>query len=115
MLSNDIAICIRTVDYSETSQIVTLFTRDHGKVDAIAKGAKRAKSVFGGPLDIFSFGKIVFSDSQKGLSTLTEFEGKCVFWALRQRLFNLNGAFFAAELLTKFTHDHDKAPERVQG
>ncbi|MHC4433863.1 MAG: DNA repair protein RecO, partial [Planctomycetota bacterium] len=48
MLTKDMAICIRAVDYSETSQIVTLFARDTGKIGAIAKGSKRPKSKFDG-------------------------------------------------------------------
>ena len=44
MLKKDQAVCLRKADYSETSQVVTLFTRSHGKIPAMAKGAKRAKS-----------------------------------------------------------------------
>ena len=53
MLTKDTAICIRTVDYSETSQIVTFFTRAKGKLTAIAKGSKRPKSAFDGTVEIF--------------------------------------------------------------
>ncbi len=75
MITKDTAICIRAIDYSETSQILTFFTRDTGKIGAIAKGSKRPKSSFGGPFEIFSYGKIVFAESNKDkLSTLTEFE-----------------------------------------
>ncbi|MFQ6036643.1 MAG: DNA repair protein RecO, partial [Sedimentisphaerales bacterium] len=56
MLIKDTAICIRAVDYSETSQIVTFFTRATGKIRAIAKGSKRPKSAFDGPIEILSFG-----------------------------------------------------------
>ena len=38
MLKKDKALCIRAIDYFETSQIVTFFTRDTGKISAIAKG-----------------------------------------------------------------------------
>ena len=65
MLTKDTAICIRAIDYSETSQILTFFTRDTGKIGAIAKGSKRPKSSFGGPFEIFSYGKIVFAESNK--------------------------------------------------
>ena len=41
MLTKDRAICVRVADYSETSQVVTLFARLSGKVRAIAKGSKR--------------------------------------------------------------------------
>lgn len=37
MLIKDYAICIRVIDYSETSQIVTFFTKTAGKISAIAK------------------------------------------------------------------------------
>ena len=115
MLIKDIAICIRAVDYSETSQIVTFFARAAGKISAIAKGSKRPKSAFDGPIEIFSYGKIVFSDSNKEkLATLTEFESACGgagFTGLSNNLFTLNCCLFSTELLNKFTHDYDPHPQ----
>jgi DNA repair protein RecO (recombination protein O) len=115
MLTKDLAICIRTTDYSETSQILTFFTRDTGKISAIAKGSKRQKSSFGGPFEIFSYGKIVFADSNKEkLATLTEFEpayGGAGFSSLSANLFRLNCCLFAAEVLNKLTHDYDPHPQ----
>ena len=115
MLTKDTAICIRAIDYSETSQIVTFFTRATGKVSAIAKGSKRPKSAFDGPIEIFSYGKIVFSDSNKEkLATLTEFEsayGGPGLTGLRNNLFALNCSLFAAELLNNLTNDYDSHPE----
>lgn len=115
MLTKDLAICIRAVDYSETSQIVTFFTQSTGKISAIAKGSKRPKSAFEGPVEIFSYGSIVFSDSNKEkLATLTEFEsvpGEQSFAGLSSDLYVLNCCFFAAELLNNLTHDHDPHPK----
>ncbi len=130
MLTKDAAICIRAIDYSETSQIVTFFTRATGKISAIAKGSKRPKSAFDGPIEIFSHGKIVFSNSNKEkLATLTEFAphqlgvpgtkkarrfgaGQLVRGSgLSSNLFVLNCCYFSAELLNKFTHDYDPHPE----
>jgi len=115
MLTKDTAICIRAIDYSETSQILTFFTRDTGKIGAIAKGSKRPKSSFGGPFEIFSYGKIVFAESNKDkLSTLTEFEssfGGAGFSTLSANLFKLNCCLFGAELLNKLTHDYDPHPQ----
>ena len=112
MLTKDLAICIRAVDYSETSQILTLFTRQAGKISAIAKGSKRPKSAFDGPIEVFSHGKIVFSDSNKEkLATLTEFEQQPGFTNLANNLFALNCCFFAAELVDKLTNDYDPHPE----
>jgi DNA repair protein RecO (recombination protein O) len=86
-----------------------------GKISAIAKGSKRPKSAFGGPIEIFSYGKIVFSDSNKEkLATLTEFEpayGSAGFTILSSNLSALNSCLFAAELLNKLTHDYDPHPQ----
>jgi len=115
MLCKDFAICIRALDYSETSQIVTFFTRAAGKISAIAKGSKRPKSAFDGPIEVFSYGKIVFSDStREKLATLTEFEsahGGPGFTNLGSNPFALNCSFFAAELLALLTDEYDPHPE----
>ncbi len=115
MLTKDLAICIRAVDYSETSQVVTFFTRDMGKIGAIAKGSKRPKSAFGGPIEILSHGKIVFTDSSREkLATLTEFEPAYEgpgLAGLHNALFALNCCYFAAELLNHLTDDYDPHPE----
>jgi DNA repair protein RecO (recombination protein O) len=48
------AIVLRRLDYGETDRIVTLLTREHGKLAAIAKGARRGKSRVSGSLDLFA-------------------------------------------------------------
>ena len=115
MLTKDLAICIRAVDYSETSQVVTFFARENGKIGVIAKGSKRPKSAFDGPIEILSHGKIVFSESgREKLATLTEFEpvyGRPGLAGPRSDFFVLNCCFFAAELLNHLTHDYDPHPE----
>ncbi len=116
MLKKDEAVCIRTIDYSETSQIVTFFGRATGKIRAIAKGSKRPKSPFGGPIETFSCGPIVFTEPRgQKLSVLTEFEQRNIFAGLRSNLFALNGAFLAAELLSSLTIDSDPHPQLYEG
>jgi len=114
MLTKDQAICIRTVDYSETSQIVTFFAKASGKIGAIAKGSKRPKSSFDGPIEMLSHGRIVFAASNKDkLATLTEFEsaaGTAGLTLLRNNLFSLNCSLFAAELLNLLTDEYDPHP-----
>ena len=112
MLKKDRVICLRTTDYSETSQVVTFFGRETGKLGAIAKGARRPKSAFEGPIEVFSFGEVVFAPAASGkLATLAEFARKPLFRQLRSRLFALNCALFAAELVVAFTREYDRHPE----
>ncbi|MHC4345810.1 MAG: DNA repair protein RecO, partial [Planctomycetota bacterium] len=112
MLTKDEAICIRAVDYSETSQIVTFFTRANGKVGAIAKGSKRPKSAFDGAIEVFSHGSVVFSDANREkLATLTEFDQQLAFANLSTNLFAFNCCLFATELTEKMTEDYDPHPQ----
>ena len=48
------AIVLRRLDYGETDRIVTLLTREYGKLGAIAKGARKGKSKVGAALDLFA-------------------------------------------------------------
>ena len=59
-LVNDRCICLRKIEYSETSQILALFSRGHGLVRVIAKGAHRrtkaGASKFDGGVDLLDVG-----------------------------------------------------------
>jgi DNA repair protein RecO (recombination protein O) len=108
MLTKDRAVCIRAVDYSESSQVVTFFARLAGKIGAIAKGSRRPKSAFDGAIEVLSFGDIVFTEVHKDrLATLTEYQQEPMRGGLRRNLFALHSALFGAELLNKLTHDGD--------
>lgn len=112
MLNKDLAICIRAVDYSETSQVVTFFARSAGKIGAMAKGSRRTKSAFGGPIEILSSGEIVFtSTGGEKLATLTEFEQKGGFALRGDNLFVINCCLFAAELIDSMIDDYDPHPQ----
>ena len=45
------AVVLNSVDYAESDRILTFFTREHGKLSGIAKGARRSKKRFVGKLD----------------------------------------------------------------
>lgn len=44
MLIKSEGIVLRTTDYGETNKIVTLLTREHGKIGVMARGAKKSNS-----------------------------------------------------------------------
>jgi DNA repair protein RecO (recombination protein O) len=113
MQTKDTAICLRAVNYSETSQVVTLFTRDHGKVAAMAKGSRRTKSSFDGAIEVFSFGDVSFIVKESGgqLAMLTEFSRGPRFRGFQKNLTMLNAALFAVELTERFLEDHDPHSE----
>lgn len=111
MLTKDRAVCLRCVDYSETSQVVTLYAEQAGKLSAIAKGSRRPKSAFDGPVEIFSFGSIVYQPARGGnLGTLTEFQQQPLFRGLRSNLYGLQCGLCAAELVEALTLPADPNP-----
>lgn len=112
MLEKDFAVCIRKIDYSDNSQIVTLYSQSHGKLEAIAKGSKKTKSPFNGPIELFSSGEIVFAPSATGkLSTLTEFDQVPRFKKLQTKYYQLNCGMFGAELVNAFVGTFDPDAE----
>ena len=105
----DQAVCLRVHNYSETSQIVTLFGRASGRVRTIAKGSRRARARFGGGIDMLTAGHVVFfpARSAAALAVLGEFQLTESFAGLRRRLRNLYCAQYAAEMIAEFTEDLD--------
>jgi DNA repair protein RecO (recombination protein O) len=51
---NTPAFTLRSIPYGESDKILTLFTRDRGKVGAIARAAQRSRKRFGGALEPFA-------------------------------------------------------------
>lgn len=67
------AVVLRSMEYGETSQIVTLFTRAKGKIAVMARGARRTKSRFGSALQPLSYTQVVFYyKPTRTLQTLSE-------------------------------------------
>lgn len=73
MICHCSAIILRTTDFQETSRIVSMFTRDFGKVSVIAKGARSQKSKFSGKLDPGLVVDVVYHHKMgRSVHTLTE-------------------------------------------
>jgi len=105
------ALVLRTTDWSETSRIATLWTREFGKVRALAKGGRRLKSNFENALDLLTHCRIVFLRKSPGsLDLLTEAQVVRRFARPRTDLAALHGAYYVAELLEAMTEEHDPHP-----
>ena len=84
-------ICLRAVDYSETSQVVHFLTRNTGIVNLLAKGTKRPKSKSGGMVDLLAEGEVLFScKNPETLGLLMEFSETVSRTTLRRDARRLN-------------------------
>jgi DNA repair protein RecO (recombination protein O) len=107
---NTTAIVVRASDWSETSRIATLFTREFGKVRALAKGGRLLKSNFDTALDLLTHCSVVLLRKTSGLDLLTEARVEERFSGLRANLPALYSAYYLAELLGDGTREHDPHP-----
>src|SRR3989441_8071567 len=106
-----LALVLRTSDWSETSRIATLWTREFGRVRVLAKGGRRLRSAFESALDLLTVCDIVFLRKSTGsLDLLTEARVAQRFPRLRSDLAALYGAYYVAELLADWTEDYDPHP-----
>jgi DNA repair protein RecO (recombination protein O) len=107
-----LALVLRSIEVFETSLVVTLFTRELGKVSALAKGARRPKSAFQGGLDLLGVSDIVvFPKASEALDLLAEAAPVERFAPLRRDLAALYAGYYIAELLSDLTDFHDPHPK----
>jgi len=105
------AIVIRTFPFGDTSCVVTLFTREYGKLRALAKGAWRPKSGFDAALDLLSICQVlVLRKSSDALDLVTEACLEHRFRVGRSQAAFLGG-MDVAELLDALTADGDPQSE----
>ncbi|HZZ27825.1 MAG TPA: DNA repair protein RecO [Pirellulales bacterium] len=105
------ALVLKVVEFSETSSVVTLFTREFGKIQTLAKGARRPKGPFESALDLLALCRIVFLRKSSGaLDLLTEAKLDRRFRPPSSNLSCLYAGYYVAELLSELTDDYDPHP-----
>ncbi|MFC1767380.1 DNA repair protein RecO [Candidatus Margulisiibacteriota bacterium] len=88
------AINLRAINLGEADKLVTLFSRGYGKIRAVAKGARRTKSKFGGRLEIFTYNSLLLA-SGKNLDIVSQCETIESFYRIREGADRLKtGAYF---------------------
>ena len=106
------AIVLRTVDTGEADRVVTLLTRERGKVAAFARAARASRRRFGGALEPFT---LVAAEVRErpgadllGLESLAPLDG---FGGIRADLARIACAAYAAELARELVRDHEPHEE----
>jgi DNA repair protein RecO (recombination protein O) len=79
-LYRDEAIVLRTHKLGEADRIITLLTREHGRVRAVAKGVRRTTSKFGSRLEPFTHVEVQLAEG-RNLDTITQAETHDAFAA----------------------------------
>ena len=112
----DQAVCIRHIDWSETSQIVALITRDHGKLRGLAKGSRRtspgAIARYCGGIDLLTRGEVIAATKPTtDLASITEWDLQDSFHHLRTDLKAHRLGMYGADFVAALLMDHDPHPQ----
>ncbi|MGE5701694.1 MAG: DNA repair protein RecO [Clostridia bacterium] len=103
-------IVLRTVDYGEAGKVLTLFTREHGKVGVMARGAKKPRSRLAAVSQPFMHGYFLCKTGGTGLADLTQGEIVDSFADLRQDLLLTAYTAYIVELFDRLTHEGEVNP-----
>src|SRR5512141_1003694 len=96
------AVGLRHSDWGEADRLLVLYTREQGKVRAIAKGARKLTSRKAGHLEPFTHVKLQLAKG-RDLLIVTQAETIDAFSALREDLTRTGYASYVIELLDRFT------------
>ncbi len=105
------AIVLKSRKWGDADRIVTFFTLKHGRVRAVARGARRMKSRFGGTLEPFVHCDLMlFEKPGDTLYRVSQTDVRQVFPRLRASLETISGAARLANLAGALTADGDAVP-----
>lgn len=102
----DEAIVVGTMDYRESDRIVHLYTKEHGRISGIARGAKKSVKRFGGAFELFARLSVNFRLAEN-LAIINSAEPVTIYPGIRKGLDKIAHASYAAELVSALT------PERL--
>ncbi len=112
MKRNTAAIALSIVDYSNSSQVVSLLSREVGLLEGMAKGAHRPKSPFQGPFDLAVLYDVGFLDRRaSGLVTIADSEVLDGFRGLRESWARHVAASQVIELLRGVSVAGERTPD----
>lgn len=102
-------VVLRSRDFGEADKIVTVLTADRGKIEAVAKGARRPRSRLVGATQLCTH-MAVLCFRGRSLDTLSQAEIRDSFRTLREDLLKLAHASYFAELVDQMVQDEDPHP-----
>ena len=100
------AIILKRTNFGEADRLLTLYTREFGKLKAIAKGARKPQSRKTGHVELFMRTRFLLAEG-RDLYIITQAEMIEAYPALREDLVRTTYASYVVELLDRFTVEED--------
>jgi DNA repair protein RecO (recombination protein O) len=105
------AIVLRSIRYGEADRILHLYTPEHGRVGAIAKGARRSRSRCGARLEPFFQVRLVLHEGRGDLHTVTAVDTVHARPGLRDSAAALDAAARACDAVARLFETDEPHPE----
>lgn len=102
-------IVIKTINYGETNKIITLFTKEHGKIGLMARGAKKTRSQLAAASQLFFYGQFLYQKG-KGLGVLYQGESIEPFRQLKTDIEKMAYSAYIVEMVDKLTEQENRSP-----
>lgn len=103
------AIVLRRANLGEADRIVTLFTREYGRLSVVAKGARKPKSRFAGRLELFTHLHGLLAQGRT-LDVVSQLDVIDPFPAIRADLERMSVASFVVEVTDRATPEREPQP-----
>ena len=104
MLYKTVGIVLKSIEYGDADKIATIYTKNYGKVRAIAKGVRKTKSKFGSSLEILTYAIFLFYKG-KNLDTISQTEILESFFSTSKEVIKFAFATNCAEIVDKLTEE----------
>lgn len=100
------AVVLRHSDWGEADRLLTVYTRERGKVRALAKGARKLTSRKAGHLEPFTYVTLQLAKG-RDLLIVTQAETVNAYLSLRDDLVKTGYAAYVIELMDRFTYEEE--------
>jgi DNA repair protein RecO (recombination protein O) len=103
-------IVLKRINFGEADRIITLYTKNFGKITAIAKGVRKMTSRKRGSLEIFNLVEF-FAARGKAMDVITEVETLKTYESWRKDLHKVGIAYEMAEMVDRLTVEESDQEE----
>ncbi len=101
------AVILKRMDLGEADRIVTLFSRDEGKIRAVARGVRRTTSRSAGHLEPFTLSDVLLAVGRE-LDVISQVETLESFREIREDLELTTHAYYLTEVVDLLTEDRNE-------
>jgi DNA repair protein RecO (recombination protein O) len=108
--NNTQGLILSRINYGESDRILTVLTKDFGKISLIAKGTRKEKSRLSGGIELFSLSEISFIEGKRGMGTLVGARLVKQYSTFFNDLAKIEFGYSCLKLINKYTTE-DTDPE----